>query len=195
MSEYTSINPDISPVIHQDPHDLRLTMASLVHWADSREVRETTMKRVDFPVDDMQMFLVVNQLAYRGALRPTDLATTLGTGKANMSKIVKRLEAAGLVQRAKSLKDDRSTLIALTPDGRVIGERISEESKKHLESEIEDWSQEDILEFRRLLRRFSRRAMLEIASRSPALATSESVGALVTKRRISDVSTQDAYGS
>ncbi len=161
---------DISPVFDQDPLDLRLTVASIIHWADSREVREETMQRIRFPLDDMPMFLVVNQLTYRGALRPTDLASTLGTGRANMSKIVRRLEDAGLVTRIASETDERSILIALTPEGREIGERIVANADHHYRAVTEGWSAEDVSQLQRLLGRFARQAMLELASRSPALS-------------------------
>ncbi|HLI01262.1 MAG TPA: MarR family winged helix-turn-helix transcriptional regulator [Acidimicrobiales bacterium] len=161
---------DISPVLPQDPMDLRLSIASIVHWADSREVRVGMMSRIGFPVDDIPMFLVVNQLAYRGALRPTDLAATLGTGKANISKIVLRLERIDLVRRLPSPADDRSVLIALTPAGRVLGERIMESVQQHLAEVIVGWDEDEIETLRRLLARFSRHAIAEIALRSPALA-------------------------
>ena len=161
---------DISPVFDQDPLDLRLTVASIVHWADSRDVREEAMRRIRFPVDDMPMFLVVNQLSYRGALRPTDLASTLGTGKANMSKIVRRLEDAGLVTRVASETDERSILIALTSAGRAIGERIVANAERNYRAATEGWSAEDVAQLQRLVGRFARQAMQELATRSPALS-------------------------
>lgn len=162
---------DISPVFDQDPLDLRLTVASIIHWADSREVREQTMAKVDFPFDDIPMFLVVNQLSYRGALRPKDLASTLGTGQANMSKIVRRLEEAGLVVRIASHVDERSILVALTADGREIGERIMAAADDHYRAVTEGWSEADVDALRHLLGRFARHAVREVAHRSPGLHT------------------------
>jgi DNA-binding MarR family transcriptional regulator len=160
---------DTSPVFEQDPLDLRLTVAALVHWADSREVREETMRRVGFPVRDIPMFLVVNQLTYRGALRPTDLASTLGTGKANMSKIVRRLEVAGLVTRIASTSDERSILVALTREGRDIGERIMAAVDSQYQAVIAGWSEHEITQLQQLLGRFARHAVYEMTYRSPAL--------------------------
>jgi DNA-binding MarR family transcriptional regulator len=170
VTNNTVENVDISPVFDQDPMDLRLTLATIVHWADSREVREAFMAKVDFPVDDVPMFVVVNQLTYRGALRPTDLASTLGTGKANVSKIVRRLEELGLVVRVPSSFDERSVLVALTPDGRQIGRKIMDVAEQHYRAAIEDWSDDDVETFRRLVARFARQALLEMAYRSPAIA-------------------------
>jgi len=170
MTASTDPTTDISPVFDLDPLDLRLTITSIIHWADSREVREETMRRIRFPVDDIPMFLVVNQLTYRGALRPTDLASTLGTGKANMSKIVRRLEDAGLVMRVASETDERSILVALTAAGREIGQRIVQAADDHYQAVIAGWSAQDVAELQRLLGRFARQAVLEMAYRSPALS-------------------------
>ena len=76
----TGPEDDCAPVLDADPLDLRISLASIIHWADSHEVRVRLMRDVAFPVDDLPMFLVVNQLAHRGAMRPTDLALVLGTG-------------------------------------------------------------------------------------------------------------------
>ncbi|MFD0658240.1 MarR family winged helix-turn-helix transcriptional regulator [Thermocatellispora tengchongensis] len=106
---------DLSPVIEPDPLDPRVSLTSIIHWADSHSVRLAVMKAVDFPVNDLPMFLVVNQLSYRGALRPSELAQTLGTGRANLSKIANRLVEAGLIVRVPEPSDERSVLLALTP--------------------------------------------------------------------------------
>lgn len=149
--------------------DIRLSLASVVHWADSREVREYFMQRVAFPTPDVLAFLVVNQLAYRGALRPTDLASTLGTGRANVTKIVGRLETLGLVARTPSPTDERSVLVALTPDGRAMGAQILDVAEEHFRSAVEGWPDDEIETLRRVMARFSRNAVAAIAERSPML--------------------------
>lgn len=145
--------PDLSPVLAADALDLRVSLSSLVHWADSYEQRRAVMAAVGFPVDDMAMFLTVNQLGYRGALRPSELATILGTGRANMSKIANRLDAAGLTVRVADPGDDRSVLLALTPAGREIGERIMEYARTSLAAALVHWSAEDVDTLRRVMAR------------------------------------------
>ena len=149
----------LAPVLAADPLDLRVSLAAIVHWADSHELRVRVMKDVAFPVDDLPMFLTVNQLSYRGAMRPTDLALTLGTGKANMSKIAKRLQDSGLVVRVPATDDERSTLIALTPAGRQIGERIMRHAQESLDATVADWSAEDLQTLRAMLARLARGAI------------------------------------
>lgn len=147
---------DLSPILEPDPLDVRVSLASIVHWADSHAVRLRLMRDVAFPVDDLSMFLVVNQLAHRGAMRPTDLALVLGTGKANLSKIANRLVAAGLAQRVRSDEDERSVLLALTPAGREIGHRIMAQLQQTLDAALADWSSADVAALRQTLARLAR---------------------------------------
>ncbi|MFF1878405.1 MarR family winged helix-turn-helix transcriptional regulator [Leifsonia sp. NPDC058230] len=158
----TSGSIDLSPVIDADPLDLRVSLASIVHWADSDEVRRRLMDAIDFPVDDMAMFLIVNQLSYRGAMRPSDLALVLGTGRANLTKIAHRLTEHGLAVRAPAPGDDRGVLIALTPAGRELGERIMETNRRSLASVFAAWSDDDLATLRQMLARLARDAAWDL---------------------------------
>jgi len=153
---------ELSSLLPPDPLDIRRSVTSLVHWADSREVRLQVMEAIGFPFDDIPMFLIVNQLAYRGALRPTDLASVLGTTKANISKIVRRLEACGLVARVSSPHDERSVLVALTPAGREIGVRIIDGAAAKFAETFATWAPEDVETFRRLMAQFTRASRLQL---------------------------------
>lgn len=147
---------DLSPVIGADPLDLRLSLASIVHWADSTGVRRDVMARVAFPVDDMGMFLVVNQLSYNGAMRPVDLSLALGMTPTNMSKIVGRLVQAGLAVRVAAPDDDRGVLVALTDEGRRSGERIMATAETNMRALLSDWSPAEIEDLRRMMARLAR---------------------------------------
>jgi DNA-binding MarR family transcriptional regulator len=147
---------DLSPVIGDDPLDLRLSLASIVHWADSTGVRRDVMTKVAFPVDDMGMFLVVNQLSYNGAMRPVELSLALGQTPTNMSKIVGRLVQAGLTVRVAAPDDDRGVLVALTDEGRRIGERIMATAESNMETLLADWSPAELDDLRRMMARLAR---------------------------------------
>ncbi|HEY9307322.1 MAG TPA: MarR family transcriptional regulator [Microbacterium sp.] len=147
---------DLSPVIGADPLDLRLSLASIVHWADSTVVRREVMARVAFPIDDIGMFLVVNQLSYNGAMRPVDLSLALGMTPTNMSKIVGRLVQAGLTVRVAAPDDDRGVLVALTDEGRRIGQRIMATAETNMRALLSDWSPAEIEDLRRMMARLAR---------------------------------------
>lgn len=147
---------DLRPVIDAEPDDLRVSLTSIVHWADSTPVRREVMQAVAFPHDDMGMFLVVNQLTYNGAMRPAELVQVLGATPTNMSKIVGRLVESGLVVRVAAPDDDRGVLVALTEAGREIGARICDRASANLAETLAGWSRDDAATLRRLLARLAR---------------------------------------
>jgi DNA-binding MarR family transcriptional regulator len=149
----------LEPLVPPDPLDLRNSLTAIVHWADSVPVRQRVMREVGFPVDDIPMFLVVNQLVYRGALRPSDLAATLGFQRAHVSKLVLKLEQAGLVTRVPSSTDQRSVLVALTPAGRAIGDRIAATAEQTNRAVLAGWTPEEADGLRRALARFAEHAV------------------------------------
>jgi DNA-binding MarR family transcriptional regulator len=154
----------LDPLVPPDPLDLRNSLTAIVHWADSTPVRLRVMREVAFPVDDIPMFLVVNQLVYRGALRPTDLAATLGMKRAHVSKIAAKLEGAGLTTRVRSPRDQRSVLIALTDAGRGIGDRIAAAAERSSAAALTGWTPEEVHELRRALAKFARHAVHEMSA-------------------------------
>lgn len=153
---------DLAPLVPPDPLDLRNSVTAIVHWADSNVVRLRVMREVRFPVDDLPMFLVLNQLVYRGALRPSDLAVTLGMAPTNISKIARRLEEAGLTARVPAPDDDRSVLVALTPAGREIGERIAAAAARANAAALAGWAPEEVEALQRVLAKFARQAVYEL---------------------------------
>lgn len=113
------------------------------------------MNDIAFPSSDVRMFLVVSHLALFGPLRPSELADRIETGAANMTKIVGRLEAAGLVGRMPDPEDGRSVIVALTPTGAEIGERLVAHHRADMIAWSEKWSDDEVTLFLRMLDDFS----------------------------------------
>jgi DNA-binding MarR family transcriptional regulator len=142
------------PLVGADGPVLANAMHALVTYATSTAFRESVMQRSAFPFPgDLSAFLVVNQLIYRGAARPTDLADAIDTGRSNMSKIVARLEDAGLVVRAPDPNDSRAVVVILTPAGRVIGGRILDAAA--LAPALADWDDDEVRTLTRLVVRLA----------------------------------------
>lgn len=152
---------ELSPMREVRPGSIMASLGAIIHWADSHEVRRSFMDAVEFPIDDVTAFLVVNHLAYRGALRPTELARIVGTGRPNMTKIATRLESAGLVTRTADPDDDRGILIALTDRGRKVGERIVAQADARIRDSLVGWSDADCEALRELLGRLAAGAEAE----------------------------------
>ena len=163
---------DTAPVLHARPDELPWVLAELFRLGDSELFRRHFMRSVEFPSDDITLFLAVNQLAMHGALRPTELASTLQTSRSNMSKIARKLDALGLVALAPDPADDRGVLLALTPQGRQLGERIIEGGRGILETMLQNWTPDDIAHFGALADRLvqSMKAILEPLSAPPESA-------------------------
>lgn len=135
----------------------RAAMQAVVTWASSATRREDLLDRSEFPLaGDMLAFLVMNQLAYRGVARPTELADAAHTGRSNLSKVVRRLEAAGLVGRMANPADGRETMIGMTSEGREVARRIVAASDVDLAGALADWSEDDRVRFEALLVRLVR---------------------------------------
>ncbi|MBV1854168.1 MarR family winged helix-turn-helix transcriptional regulator [Catellatospora tritici] len=70
-------------------------------------------------------YLVMLVLWERGEVSVKALGEALQLDSGTLSPLLKRLEAAGLVVRARSARDERSVLVSLTPSGDVLRERAT----------------------------------------------------------------------
>jgi len=68
-------------------------------------------------------YLVMLALWEEAPLRVTELARRISLEPATLSPLLKRLEAGGLVTRARDPHDDRALAISLTPEGRRLRSR------------------------------------------------------------------------
>ncbi|GAA2565148.1 MarR family transcriptional regulator [Pseudonocardia hydrocarbonoxydans] len=59
-------------------------------------------------------------LATRGPQRPVDLATALGVNPSSATRLLDRLDVAGLIRRTRLRADRRSLRVALSPAGRDL---------------------------------------------------------------------------
>lgn len=132
------------PLLHGRGADFSIALQALVTAMNSTAVRESILVRSAFPLPgDMPAFLLLNQLIYRTTARPTDMADAIGTGRSNVSKIVRRLELAGLVGRMADPQDGRQSVVGLTPAGREVAERIVAVSREAYEMIFRDWDDAD----------------------------------------------------
>ncbi|MFJ7078419.1 MarR family winged helix-turn-helix transcriptional regulator [Streptomyces sp. NPDC098781] len=70
-------------------------------------------------------YLVLLVLWERGETTVKELAAALRLDYGTVSPLLKRLEAAGLVSRARSARDERSVLVAVTGRGEELRERAT----------------------------------------------------------------------
>lgn len=144
---------DLEPC-SEEPDRLLQAVSAIVHYGDSSAFRRTVMEAAGFPSDDVRLFLVVNQLALRGAMRPTDLAEALQTGPSNVTKLARRLAEGDLAVRTPDPSDERGVLLVLTPHGRAVGRRIVEAERAWMRSFLQDWSEREVTMLELLFVRF-----------------------------------------
>ncbi|EYT57103.1 MarR family winged helix-turn-helix transcriptional regulator [Microbacterium sp. UCD-TDU] len=68
-----------------------------------------------------------------------------------MSKVVARLEDAGLVRRAPDSTDQRAVVVGLTDEGREIGNRLIARIDAYYEELFSGWSETDREDLSRLV--------------------------------------------
>lgn len=142
----------LRPLVGENGPDLSTALFAISTWGNSTRFRELVVAESRFPLpDDLPAFLLVNQLVYRGAARPTDLADAIDTGRSNVSRLVRRLEGAGIVVRIADPVDNRGVVVGLTAEGREVARRIVDATRKINGLDASAWTPEDERDLSRLL--------------------------------------------
>jgi DNA-binding MarR family transcriptional regulator len=73
-----------------------------------------------------------------GPLTPSELATRESIQRPTATRVIARLETAGLVDRASDPDDRRSCLVGLAPDGRQLLARVRTRKDAYLSRRLRD---------------------------------------------------------
>jgi DNA-binding MarR family transcriptional regulator len=79
-----------------------------------------------------------------GPLTPSEIAALERVQRPTATRVVGRLEEAGLVSRAGDPTDRRSSLIAVTPEGRALLRRLRSRKNAFLAQRIESLSEDEM---------------------------------------------------
>jgi DNA-binding MarR family transcriptional regulator len=100
-----------------------------------------------------------NQVLFRlgstGPMRPSELALELGSGRANVSKVLARLESDSLISRSPDPHDSRASVVALTERGREVSADVFRIGEEMITELTADWSAEDRRVFAARLRQLN----------------------------------------
>lgn len=107
------------------------------------------------PELDLHESNVLWALGYQGPLRPMDLADLLGMRRSNVSKVVNRLEANGLVERRPEPEDKRSIRVHLTSLGERASRRLYEAGDMQISELTKGWTDQELTDFARYATRFA----------------------------------------
>ena len=105
------------------PIELRTTEASeawralmTAHTRVTTLLAEELDDETDVTLDRYGLLLMLSQ-AEGGTMRPSDLADATGLSRSGTTRLIDRLEAAGLVERRSCGEDRRGTFVGLTDRG------------------------------------------------------------------------------
>jgi len=97
--------------------------------------------------------LIVEGLRVHDNVRITALADLIGVAAPTVTKLVRDMEARGLITRATDARDGRASIVALTSEGRRMAEAIIEARSQALQRVLADWREEDLERFLLLFQR------------------------------------------
>lgn len=104
---------------------------------------------------DRALFPLLVLIQRRGPLGVGELADWVGRDYTTVSRQVAKLEKLGLVARRASKTDARVTETVVTDKGQAISDMLDGARERLARNALADWSQDDLAEFARLLRRFA----------------------------------------
>ena len=134
---------------------LQQAVAAVLRWASRPAVRDRLwpgdLSFVPTPTD----VWLLDLLADEGAARMTALARRQGVDKSTITLQVKRLMAAGLVQRSRDPSDGRAALVGVSEAGERVRMRVRRAGSELLAEHLADWSAADRAVFVELLGRFA----------------------------------------
>ena len=141
---------DVRPVRSSTPPGIEALATDFeTHWNDL--LRFILTRRVyGGPAGDLsQVQLAALRALSDRDLRMSDLAAQLGLAESSTTRLVDKLEAAGLVRRGTSVPDRRCVVAGLTPAGRRLIARVRADRRdflKHILETLPDRDRAELVE-------------------------------------------------
>lgn len=138
--------------------ELLANLSALILLWDSPRFQGEILAKSGESIDQPAHATLRHLLAW-GPMRPSALAEVLATGASYVSKIVRKLEADGWVERTTDPSDGRATLIRLTAAGEVAAHGVYALGDRMIAEVLEGWPEEDVRVYTELTVRFVRDAI------------------------------------
>lgn len=129
-------------------------LRGILRQANLRRLHVVVAARAGLALD-RSAYPILGRIRDDGRVRLSDLAAGLYVTMPTMSRQVKQLEAAGLVQRAADPADGRASLLELTGEGRRVLERYRAAWRELLAETLAPWDEDDRARLAALLGRLS----------------------------------------
>ena len=123
---------------------------------------------------DRALFPLLVLIQRRGPLGVGELADRVGRDYTTVSRQVAKLQSLGLVARGPGKADRRVTEAVITEKGQAMSEALDAARERLATIALADWSEQDLKDLTRLLRRFSDNLMQGLGKPSAVVATGRS---------------------
>ncbi len=99
--------------------------------------QQDTLQRFDLMPSDYEVLAALRRVGPPYELAPNELYTALERSSGGMTKMLKRLEAMGLVEREPDPSDRRGKLVRLTEEGKQMEEKAFDAFLSHTHELLE----------------------------------------------------------
>lgn len=124
-------SPPAAPVVDCSPSDVFAVWMTIS--AQHRLLLHRALARAEIHPGQAMMLRV---LAHHGECGQSELADALAVSRPNVTRILQRLERAGLVARRTDEEDQRHSRVVLTDAGRAVVTRLEEALEQHITSTV-----------------------------------------------------------
>jgi len=107
--------------------------------------------------------LVLHEIWHAGEISQTELASRLSMEGALLTRFAKQMEAAGLISRRVDLRDNRFTLVTLTPAGQQTLEEMETLGDAFESQLLEGVSKEDLVSMVRAMKQIQNNLSRKLA--------------------------------
>jgi DNA-binding MarR family transcriptional regulator len=130
------------------------SIQTLVRLEGSRRFHRRVAVAAGVSISGQGLRLLERTLEY-GSTTPSHLAVMMDADSAVITRLLRQLEGAGLIYRARSPHDHRVTTVEATPRGQEASSRIREVISGQLRRSLEPWPESDVDELARLVARLA----------------------------------------
>jgi DNA-binding MarR family transcriptional regulator len=150
MSTKKVHNAPIKPYL-RDLHGALIEIVS----AMNRPQRDDDLMQEAGVTLDRALFRLLIGVERFGPIGVVDLAERVGLDYTTVSRQVAKLDSLGLVLRQGSKQDGRVREAVITPNGKVIADKLDAARERLSRQVFEDWAEQDVADLSRLMCRFA----------------------------------------
>jgi DNA-binding MarR family transcriptional regulator len=142
-------------VRHYTKDNFRLTESVGFQLVKARNLivaeMDAALKELDISSQQMGIMLTLRQ---RLASTPFELSKMLAIDTGLMTRMLDKLETKGLLVRSRDETDRRVVNLSLTKEGAAVADQIPHVAPAVLNARLKDFTKSELVELRRLLRKF-----------------------------------------